>query len=61
MSPEVRRRAFEPFFSTRPRALGLGLPLAQAIARAQGGTLRLDAPAAGRARLVLILSASSTP
>lgn len=61
MTPEVQRRAFEPFFSTRPRALGIGLPLARAIARAQGGALRLDPPAAEGARLVLVLSVLSTP
>jgi signal transduction histidine kinase len=38
---EARRRVCEPFFSTRPRALGIGLALAQAIACAHGGLLRL--------------------
>ena len=42
LTPEARRRAFEPFFSTRPRALGVGLSLAQAIAWAHGGIIRLD-------------------
>ncbi len=41
MTDEVRRRAFEPFFSTRPRALGIGLPLAEAILQAHGGCIRL--------------------
>lgn len=48
MTEEVRRRAFEPFFSTRPRALGLGLPLVQAIMLAQGGAIRIESrPGAG--------------
>jgi len=55
MGPEVRRRAFEPFFSTRPRALGLGLPLAQAIARLEGGSVRLGPPGAAGSRVVLAL------
>jgi two-component system sensor histidine kinase HydH len=42
LTPEARQRAFEPFFSTRPRALGVGLSLAQAIAWAHGGTIRLE-------------------
>jgi signal transduction histidine kinase len=42
LTPEARQRAFEPFFSTRPRALGVGLSLAQAIAWAHGGMIRLD-------------------
>jgi signal transduction histidine kinase len=41
MSEEVRQHAGEPFFSTRPRALGIGLSLAQAIAHAHGGMLVL--------------------
>jgi signal transduction histidine kinase len=42
LTAEARQRAFEPFFSTRSRALGVGLSLAQAIAWAHGGMIRLD-------------------
>jgi signal transduction histidine kinase len=42
LTPEAKERAFEPFFSTRPRALGVGLSLAQAIVWAHGGMIRLD-------------------
>jgi signal transduction histidine kinase len=41
MSEEVGQHGGEPFFSTRPRALGVGLSLAQAIAHAHGGMLVL--------------------
>lgn len=41
MSGDVRRRACEPFFSTRPGCLGIGLSLAQAVARAHSGFLRI--------------------
>jgi signal transduction histidine kinase len=41
MTEDIRRRACEPFFSTRPGALGIGLPLAQAVVRAHGGILRI--------------------
>jgi len=58
MSPEARERAFEPFFSTRPRALGVGLALAQVIALAHGGTLWLP-PAGAGARVVLGVPARS--
>jgi signal transduction histidine kinase len=35
-------RIFEPFVTTRPRGTGLGLPAAQRIAEAHGGSLRLE-------------------
>jgi len=48
MAEEVRRRALEPFFSAKPRALGIGLALAQAVLAAHGGDLGLDSrPGAG--------------
>lgn len=34
---EIRRRAFEPFFSTKPGGTGLGLAIAARIAEAHGG------------------------
>jgi PAS domain S-box-containing protein len=39
---ELRERIFEPLFSTKPSGLGMGLPVAQAIAEAHGGNLRLE-------------------
>lgn len=36
-----RARIFRPFFTTKPQGSGIGLSLAQRIARAQGGDLRL--------------------
>jgi signal transduction histidine kinase len=39
---EEMDRIFEPFFSTSSEGTGLGLPIAQRIARAHGGELRLD-------------------
>ncbi len=54
LSAEARRRAFEPFFSTKPRALGIGLPLAQLIAVRHGGVVRLEGHLTGTtARLSL--------
>ena len=42
MTPEVLRRALDPFFTTKgPGASGLGLSQAYGLARQSGGTLRL--------------------
>jgi signal transduction histidine kinase len=40
--PESQERVFEPFFTTREKGTGLGLPLARKIARAHGGDLALE-------------------
>lgn len=39
LAPDLAQRAFDPFFSTRPNALGLGLAVNCSLARAQGGSV----------------------
>lgn len=39
MAPEVRARIFEPYYSTRPRGTGFGLPTTRRIIEAHGGTI----------------------
>lgn len=42
MSPDVRRRALDPFYTTRPSGTGLGLPIVQRIVEAHGGWLGIE-------------------
>lgn len=48
-------RAFEPFFTTRPGGLGLGLSLCETLAANLGGSLQARAAAGGGAELILQL------
>ena len=47
MSEEVRQRAFEPFYTSKPGGLGLGLSTSLDIVRANGGELWATAIEAG--------------
>ncbi|HTS87726.1 MAG TPA: ATP-binding protein [Gemmatimonadales bacterium] len=41
LDPRAAQRAFEPFFTTRPGHLGLGLPVARWLVERMGGSLAL--------------------
>ena len=41
LSEEVREMAFEPFYTTRTRHLGLGLAIAKRMVKNQGGTVSI--------------------
>jgi two-component system, sensor histidine kinase FlrB len=53
MSPEVQRRLFEPFFTTRPEGTGLGLAIMRSVIDAHGGEVTVQSePGRGTTFLV---------
>lgn len=60
IAPEHRDRVFEPFFTTRHRGTGLGLPIAQRVVERHGGTLTLDCPPGGGTVATVTLPRAST-
>jgi PAS domain S-box-containing protein len=54
----IREQVLEPFFTTKARGGGLGLPIARRTAERHGGSLTLECPSGGGtiARLVLPLN-----
>ena len=48
LSEEVRERVFEPFVSTKPDGIGIGLSICRTIAEAHGGTIAALDPGPGR-------------
>lgn len=61
MPDEVRRRVFEPFFSTKPQGLGTGLGLAvsHGLVASLGGRLELDSSPGRGTRAILELGEAS--
>ncbi|QRK10521.1 PhnD/SsuA/transferrin family substrate-binding protein [Archangium violaceum] len=61
MPPEVLARLFEPFFTTRPASMGLGLSVSHAIVTSLGGTLRAESREGVGTLLTVILPAAQHP
>jgi len=45
--PEIRERIFVPFFTTKARGTGLGLPTAKRLVEAHSGRIRVECPPGG--------------
>jgi C4-dicarboxylate-specific signal transduction histidine kinase len=58
LDPEVADRVFEPFVTTKPGGLGVGLAICRSIAERHGGHLSADTPPGGGLRMTLTLPAA---
>lgn len=58
VSDTILERLFEPFRTTKPNGVGLGLPMSRTIAEAHGGSLRHERGSPRGARFVLTLPAA---
>jgi signal transduction histidine kinase len=52
--PDVRKRLFEPFYTTRPDGTGLGLALCQELVHQHGGQMKIDAEGPGATFVILL-------
>ena len=55
LPPELCERVFEPFYTTRPNGLGVGLAISRSLAERHGGRLWAESGGAGGARFGLEL------
>jgi two-component system CheB/CheR fusion protein len=56
---ELRHEVLEPFFTTKARGGGLGLPIAKRVAELHGGTLTLTCPESGGTAVTVTLPAAA--
>jgi signal transduction histidine kinase len=52
---DVLPHIFDPFFSTKPENLGLGLPICQDIVQQHGGSIQVESQASGGSRFTIWL------
>lgn len=54
-SPEAKKRAFEPFYTTKPQGTGLGIAICRRIVEAHGGDLSLSNGTTSGAEFIVLL------
>lgn len=59
IAPDLRLKAFEPFFSTKPNHAGTGLAMAQQVVSDHGGNIEIGAGHAGGCRMRIVLPVRS--
>jgi C4-dicarboxylate-specific signal transduction histidine kinase len=57
LSPDVQRQLFEPFFSTKPHGLGMGMTIVRTIVERHHGTIRAENRAEAGALFIVTLPA----
>src|SRR5262249_52802226 len=56
---DAREKIFTPFFTTKARGSGLGLPTAKRLIEAHGGTIAIACPEGGGTTVTIVLPAES--
>lgn len=57
---DIRQKIFTPFFTTKARGTGLGLPTAKRLIEAHQGTIHIDCPPTGGTTVTIRLPLAST-
>jgi two-component system, NtrC family, nitrogen regulation sensor histidine kinase GlnL len=57
--PDIREKIFTPFFTTKSRGSGLGLPTAKRLVEAHRGTIDIECPPDGGTVVTVQLPADS--
>jgi two-component system sensor kinase FixL len=57
---DIREKIFTPFFTTKSRGTGLGLPTARRLVEAHRGTIRIECPASGGTMVTVRLPLAAT-
>jgi signal transduction histidine kinase len=61
IAEEIRDKLFDPFFTTRPKGIGLGLSIAYEIVQAHDGTTEIASSPAVKGTIVTVRLPSSGP